>query len=94
MGLNPIVPLFRAAGGAVGGTATAAGGAGGALEFSTDGKGKGRHDSTNFLALTFWASNLFRAIQHQLFKFIFALATLIFEDRHLRNSFKIKDNIF
>ena len=60
MVLNPVIPLFGAAGGAATGrSAASAGGAGSALEFSTDGKGKSGHDSSNFLALTFGTSNLF-----------------------------------
>ena len=60
MDLNPVIPLFGAAGGAAtGGRAASAGGAGSALKFSPDGKGKSGHDSSNFLALTFGTSNLF-----------------------------------
>jgi len=60
MGLRSFIPLFGAAGGtATGRSAASAGGAGSALEFSTDGKGKSGHDSPNFLALTFWTGNLF-----------------------------------
>jgi hypothetical protein len=92
---NPNLPLFRAAGGAAtGGSTASAGGAGSALKLSTDGKGEGRHDSMNLLSLAFGASDLFGGIQHQFFKFIFTLITLVFEDRHLRDSFKPKDNIF
>jgi hypothetical protein len=59
MGFNPVTLLFGAAGGTTGGRAASAVGAGSALEFSADGKGKSRHDPANFLALTFRASNLF-----------------------------------
>jgi hypothetical protein len=82
--------LFGAAGRAAGGGAASAGGAGSALKLSTAGKGEGRHYSTNFLALAFGASDLFGGIQHQFFKFIFTLITLIFVNRHLSNSLKIK----
>jgi hypothetical protein len=58
-----IIPLFGAAGGAAGGGTPTAGGAGGALKFSTARKSKGRHRSVNFLALTFRADNLLRSIQ-------------------------------
>ena len=82
-------PLLRAAGGtATGGRAASARGACSALELSADGKGEGGHDSTNLLALAFGASDLFGGIQHQFFKFIFTLITLIFVNRHLSNSFK------
>jgi len=95
MVLNPVIPLCGAAGGAATGrSAASAGGAGSALEFSTDGKREGGHYSTNLLALTFGAGNLFRRVHYQFFKLIFALATLIFEDRHFRDSFKIKHNTF
>jgi len=60
MVLNPVIPLLRStSGAATGGRAASAGGAGSALEFSTDGKGESGHDSSNFLALTFGTSNLF-----------------------------------
>ena len=94
-GLSPVIPLFRAAGGAATGrSAASAGGAGSALEFSADGKREGGHNSTNLLALTLGAGNLFRRVHYQFFKLIFTLVTLIFEDRHFRGSFKIKHNIF
>jgi hypothetical protein len=80
--------LFRAAGGAAGGGAASAGGTGSALKLSTDGKSEGRHDSMNLLGLAFGASDFFGGIQHQFFKFIFTLITLIFVNRHLSNSFK------
>jgi len=87
--------LFRAAGGAAtGGGAASAGGAGSALKFSTDGKGEGRHYSTNFLALTFGTSDLFRSIQHQFFKFIFTLITAKLINRHLEDSFNQLYSIF
>jgi hypothetical protein len=41
----------------------------------------------NFLALTFRAGNLFGGIQHQFFKFVPALTTVILVNRHLTNSF-------
>jgi len=87
MGLDPGIPLFRAAGGAVGGSTASAGGAGSAFKLSADGKGESGHDSSNLLALAFGAGNFFRAIQNQFFKLFFALVTLIFKDRHLRHSF-------
>jgi hypothetical protein len=59
IGLNSLILLFGTAGGTVGGRAASAGGAGSALEFSAYGKGEGGHDSPNFLALTFGASDLF-----------------------------------
>jgi len=75
--------LLGAAGGAATrGRATSAGGAGSALKLSADGKGKGRHDSTDFLALAFWAGNLFRGIHYQFFKFIFTLVTAKLIDWH------------
>ena len=86
--------LFGAAGGAIGGRAASAGGAGSALKFPADGKCEGGHNSTNLLALTLGAGNLFRRVHYQFFKLIFTLVTLIFEDRHFRGSFKIKHNIF
>ncbi len=59
-GLNPVKPLLGTAGGAATGRgAASAGGAGSALKLSADGKGEGRHNSSNFLALTFGAGNLF-----------------------------------
>jgi len=94
MGLDSHILLFGAAGGAVGRSAASAGGACSALKLSPHRKGESRHDSSDFLALTFGTSNLFGAIQHQFFEFVFALVTLIFKDRHLGYSFKIKDNIF
>ena len=58
--LNFVIPLLRTAGGAAtGGSAASAGGTGSALKLSTDGEGKGRHDSMNFLAFAFGAGNLF-----------------------------------
>jgi len=87
--LNPVVPLFGAAGGAAtGGRAASARGTGSALELSADGKGEGGHYSMNLFALAFGTGDLFRSIQHQFFELVFALVTLIFEDRHLRDSFK------
>ncbi len=60
MGFNPGFPLLGAAGGATtGGRAASTGGAGSALKFSPDGKGKSGHHSPNFLALAFGTSNLF-----------------------------------
>jgi len=53
-----------ATGRTTGGGAAAAGGTGGALKFSTAGKGKGGHHPLNFLALTFRADNLFGRIQY------------------------------
>jgi len=89
MGLDPVNPLFGAAGGAAaGGGAASARGAGSALKLSTDGKGEGRHYSTNFLGLAFGASNLFGGIQHQFFKFIFTLVTAKLINRHFENSSK------
>jgi hypothetical protein len=72
MGLNPIIPiiqysiipLFGATGRAAGGGTPSAGGAGGALKFSTAGKGKGRHHSMDFFAFTFRAGNLFGSIKY------------------------------
>jgi len=85
--LEPLNPLFRAAGGTGGGGAGSAGGAGGALKLPADGKSKSGHHSVDFLALTFRAGNLFRGIQHQFFKFNLALTTVILVNRHLTNSF-------
>jgi len=80
--------LFGAAGGAAGGRAASAGGAGGALKLSTDGKGEGRHDSTNFLALTFWTGNLLRSIHYQFFKLIFTVIAAKLINRHFEDSLK------
>ena len=95
MGLNPIVritqysiiPLFGAAGGAAGGCAASAGRAGSALKLSAAGKGKGRHHSVDSFAFAFGTSNLFGGIQHQFFKFIFALVTAKLIDWHFGYSF-------
>jgi len=76
-----------AAGGAAGGCAGAAGRAGGALEFSAAGKSKSGHDSFHFFAFAFRARNLLRRVENQFFKFVVALATMIFKDGHLRHSF-------
>jgi hypothetical protein len=85
--------LFTA-GGAGGGGTTTAGGAGGALKLSAAGKGKSRHHPVNFLALTFGAGNLFGGIQYQFFKFVLALITAIFINRHFTNSLRMYRNIF
>jgi len=85
---------FGAAGGAAGGGAAFAGGTGSALKLSTDGKGEGRHDSTNFLALTFGTSNLFGGTQHQFFEFIFTSITAKLINRHFGNPFKEQYSIF
>ena len=79
--------LFGAAGGAGGGGTRSAGGVGGALKLPTDGKGKSGHHPLNFLAFTFRTGDLFRATQHQFFKFVPALTALILINRHLTNSF-------
>jgi len=55
-----VIPLFGAAGGAVGGSAASTGGASSTLELSADGKSESGHDPVNFLALTFGAGNLLR----------------------------------
>jgi len=72
MGLNPIIPviqysiipLFGPTGGTAGGGAASAGGARSTFELPSNGKGKGRHHSVNFLALTFGAGDLFGCIQY------------------------------
>jgi hypothetical protein len=86
--------LFGAAGGAAGGGTAAAGGAAGALKLSAAGKGKGRHHPMNFFAFAFWAHNLFRSIQYQFFKFVLALITEIFINRHRTSSLNMHRNIF
>jgi hypothetical protein len=100
--LIPIVPVFQysiilffgTAGGAGGGGATTAGGAGGALKLSAAGKGESRHHPVNFLALTCGAGNLFGGIQYQFFKFVLALVTTIFINRHFTTSLRRYRNIF
>ena len=98
----PIVPVFQystillfgATGGAGGGGTTTAGGAGGALKLSAAGKGESRHHPVNFLALACGAGNLFGSIQYQFFKFVLALITTIFINRHFTNSLRMHRNIF
>ena len=58
------LPILLRAGGTAGGSATAAGGTRSTFKLPSNGEGKGRHHTVNFLALTFGAGNLFGCIQY------------------------------
>lgn len=83
---HSITPLFCATGGTAGGGAGSARGGSSAFELSAAGKGESGQHSIDLFTFAFGAGDLFRRIENQFLKFVVTVGTMIFVNRHLKDS--------